>query len=352
MSAKGVNVQNGRFNYSSVDLAIGPFSLKRSLGDDALYPITRTFGPGYTSNRIYSAWGHSYAQGSYLKGSDSLGNLIVFVVDGKELQFRSSTGPVFLPQNKSSQGNRLSVQNGNFVLVDRDGSTYNFLQHPAFGSNGTSFTQLLSNVLYADGSRLDYTYNSLGQVRTVISNMGYALVFDYNAQNNLAAVCGFNLTTAIVMSSTTCVGASRRVTYGYNAAGTLLTSVTDAEAGVVNISYVTAANAPWPSCITFRNSATCEISNEFGGSLLIEEDQVTRQTTPMGDVWQYSYDNGEDPADLPIVAGRPRWTFSNMDGAGGYADMRYDRGLLVEYSGPLSAGRPSRLSITAAHCPR
>ena len=346
MSAKGVNVQNGRFNHSAVDLSLGPFSLKRSWGDEPLYPRVRTFGTGYFSNRIYTAWGHNYVQGSYADTQDSLGNLIVFVVDGQEFRFRVDPNFQLLPQNKSSQGNRLSYVSGSWILVDRGGNVFTFQPHAALPQVGFSYNvnQVLASAVYADGSRLDYAYNGSAQVRTVTSNKGYALVFDYDGQNNLAAACGYNLSITVVNLSTNCAPAVRKVTYGYNAAGTLLTSVTDVHSGVVNISYVSLGNAawPWPSCITLRNSSTCEISNHYGaptnlngGVYFGEVDQVTRQTTATGDVWSYDYVGDEDPQDLPIVAGRPRWTDAFMGGAGGNAVMRYDRGQLVDYNGPL-----------------
>lgn len=338
MSAKGVNLQNGRFSYSAVDLSIGPLTLTRSLGDGPLFRVSRMFGPSYFSSGIYSSWGHSFAQGSFAATGDSLGNLIIFIVDGRELRFRVSPNFDFLPQDKGTQGNRLSYQSGNWALVDRSGNTYNFQPHPSQSQSGYSYNvnQLLYSVVYADGSRLDYTYNASGQVRSVQSSKGYAIIFDYNASNNLAAACGFNLTQSTVSASTTCAAAPHKVSYGYNAAGTLLTSVTDAGSGMVTISYVTAANAPWPSCISYRNSATCEVSNQFGGVILTKPDQVTQQTTATGGSWSYQFDNGEDPADLPIVAGRPRWTFSYMQGNAELAETRYDRGLLVDYVG--SAG--------------
>jgi hypothetical protein len=184
-----------------------------------------------------------------------------------------------------------------------------------------------------------------------VSSLGYALVFDYNGQGNLATACGYNLTLAAVNAASSCAGSTFKVGYVYNTAGVLLTSVTDTGGGIFNMSYVPYGNGALPTCISLRNSATCEVTNQFGGGGLILPDQVTLQTTATGDVWTYDYRNGEDPNDLPPVAGQPRWTRAwHTDGAGHAFSFQYDRGLLIKSTSPQGAFtyRYSQFSYVAA----
>jgi hypothetical protein len=338
ISAKGVNVQTGRYMKSVEDLKIGPFALRRSWGELPSYPIVRGFGTPLSAANQALQWTHNFLQGQYLDGNDSIGSLYIFVVDGNEYRFRIDINSNFLAQDKSTQGSRIEQTPPQWKLIDRQGSVYIF--EPVAGTTNST-QKYLTSATYPNGSRLLYTYNAAGQVRTVISNLGYALVFDYNAQANLAVACGYNLTVTRVTSSSTCAGASLKATYGYDATGAQLTTVTDALNGVVTINYTVVGNAPLPTCITFRNSAACEVTNEYATAGLLLPDQVIKQTmatdalTPVADVWSYNYVNGEDPIDVPIVAGQPRWTRATIvDGAGQNFGMRFDRGQLVESSSP------------------
>jgi hypothetical protein len=332
LSAKGVNVQTGRYMKSVEDLKIGPFALRRSWGELPALPIVRSFGTPLIASSQTLQWSHNYVQGPYLDGNDSQGNLNIFIVDGAEYRFRTDPNGIFMAQDKATQGSRVDQSAGQWTLTDRQGNIFVF-QVPANITN--SGQKYLISATYANGSQMLYTYNNAGQVRTITSNLGYALVFDYNAQSNVSSVCGYNLTATQVSGSSTCASAALKVSYGYDSTGAQLTSVTDTGGGVVNINYTISGGAPLPTCITLRNSATCEVTNVFGVGPLILPDQVTQQTTATGSVWTYNYVNGDDPNDIPIVAGQPRWTRATLvDGAGQSFGMRFDRGQLVESSSP------------------
>ena len=279
VTQKGVNIQTGRFLASDQDLAIGPLVLRRSWGELPSFPLARGFGPASAVLNQTRSWAHNLQQGSYFQTNDSTGNLVVFVVDGAEYRFRIDVNFNAMAQNKSSQGVRVTINGNQWTLVDRQGNVFLFQSHPAISQNGASYAaqQLLMSATYANGSQTNYTYNSNAQVRTVINSLGYGLVFDYDAQSNLAIVCGFNLTTAMVNSSTTCAGAALKVSYGYEATGTRLTSVTDNDSGVVGISYVEMtpnSNVFLPSCITYRNTSNCRIAVQYGQGVLTIPDQV------------------------------------------------------------------------------
>jgi hypothetical protein len=88
-------------------------------------------------------------------------------------------------------------------------------------------------------------------------------------------------------------------------------------------------------CVSLPNSSTCRIENWYGStpeSLLTFPDQVNRQQSAGGAVWTYGYEPPENPIDVPVVPGAPRYSYAYVSGPDG-GEFRYDRGLLVTHSG-------------------
>ena len=84
----------------------------------------------------------------------------------------------------------------------------------------------VAQIDFPDGRRQTFSYTAAGQPRLVEHSSGYAILFDYNASNDVSAACIFKRSETYVSTSSTCTGAPLKVTYGYTSGR--LTSVIDA----------------------------------------------------------------------------------------------------------------------------
>jgi hypothetical protein len=337
-SPLGVDFQTGRLAVSYTDLSIGPIKLVRSWANGSNFSLFgSSFGDSSTSPAHRYGWSASLSQGV---SAETIGGQSGYKVQVDRTSFSFLTwnvAPFTRPQGINENGTNLAILPASFVFTNKSGDVYTFSRQSAVFSNVTKEYGLLQNVVYADGSRLDYSYNAASKVRSVATNRGYAMVFDYGPSGNIETACGFNTTQLVITNSSTCAGAKLKVSYSYDG-GNNLTSVTDVIGRVVTISSYTVRAGP--ACISLPNSATCEIAMTYGRiasnnrSPLAAVDQVASQTKPNGDVINYTWDNGEDIASVPLVAGRPRFSTAAMaDQTGSNVVLDYDRGLLIQYVG-------------------
>lgn len=353
VSPKGVNLQTGRFISSKVDLSIGSMKLTRNWGDvPAMVPNLRSFGlllseAGATYwSHSNIGWNHNFNQGvQYWPGNASKLPRVYIVVGGKKYEFIVLSDGTLGPVGQAAQGTRLTWVSGQWGFTDREGNQFTFFAHPGIAQTAGPGNpiQVLQTAVYADGTQVDYSYNAAAQPKFVKDNRGFAIVFDYDANANVSAACGFNLAQTFADASTTCTGAALKVSYGYDATGKNLTSITDVLGRVVTITYVAGQTGlpMWlPSCISLPNVATCELQHVYGtlagepGYTLA--DQARTQTTAVGTVWSYAYIPQPDPLDVPVVLGMPRWSRATMtDATGQPYVLKYDRGHLTEQITPV-----------------
>lgn len=341
VSPKGVNFQTGRFSYNKTDISIGPLSLVRSWADASHYRRVSTFGNSTVNISFDGGWSHNYAQGVTY---NSIGNYFSVFADSKRYKFSQGGGGELYSQDKSALGALLQSTSTQYILTSQSGAVY-FFAKKTF-SSGSIPDGVINMVEYPDGSRINYGYreNSSSiasfQIHSIISNRGYAIIIDYNASGNIQTICGFNTVVQFVSNTSTCAGATLKTSYGYSPDGSALMSVTDPLGRVTQfIGY-----GGGPLCVTLPNSSICEIQNVYGTlptdpffpgtniqPAVAGPDMVRIQTTANGDVWRYDYELGENPQDVPIITGRPRYTQSRMAGPEGQsATLDYDRGVLVD----------------------
>ncbi|NIJ64339.1 YD repeat-containing protein [Sphingomonas leidyi] len=163
------------------------------------------------------------------------------------------------------------------VFTDRGGVIYRFL-------SGTGLVKV-SSITYPDGTVLNFNYVS-GLPKTIISNRGYALVFDYSS-TRVTSACGYSLAVTYVTTSSTCAAAKLKVNYGYTSSR--LTSVTDVMNNTANYSYD--ANG-YLSCLTDPGTTTCRITNTNTGNVYTGQPNVTAQVTADGATWGFECDCG------------------------------------------------------------
>jgi len=345
LTPTGVNLQSGGFMRSTEDFSIGPLKFVRSWGSV----------PSFTPNSIdtndpqrFGVWNHNYGIGVEVGSQNQAIARVYF--EGRRIQFRKS-GDTWNTDDIDSRGSSLAQVNGNFVFTAKNGDVYSFTTHPALTPMSTfGGVQVASRVDHADGSRLDLSYDGSARLRTVISNRGYAIVLDYGANGRLASACGYNMGVTHVNSGSTCGGAALKASYGYTAAsgGPLLSSVTDVAGKISTISY----SSRQVSCITFPGTQTCDMTNIYGmlaGDFSpTSSDQVRRQISPTGEVWNYQYipedpDGGHLPAELKRSRAQMTDPVGNVTAAvylGGYIEKLHTPAGATEYefNGTVPAG--------------
>lgn len=277
VSPTGVDLATGSFTTSATDLSIGTLSLERS--------YVTADGPTWTSSAYFGyGWTHNYDIYAYQTNFNSDAKTTVII--GRSVYRFAGWPPSTYPE-ADELGTTLTSVGGAMVFTDRDGTIYRFLS----GS-----TAKVSTITHPDGTVITFNYVS-GLPKTIVSNRGYALVFDYSS-TQVTAACGFNLAVSYVTTSTTCSGAALKVTYGYTSSK--LTSVTDVTNNTAHYSYGFGGVL---SCLTDPGTTTCKITNTNvagpgGGSAII----VSAQTTADGATWGYQCDCGiaelADPEDL------------------------------------------------------
>ncbi|MBQ1497681.1 MAG: RHS repeat protein [Sphingomonas sp.] len=268
VSPTGVDLATGSFTTSVKDLSIGPLSLERSY-------VTADRPGNWTSNNYFGpGWTHNfdiYARQDYFNGEATS-----LVGIGRSVYRFSGWPPSTYPE-MDELGTNLTSVGGAMVFTDRDGTVYRFL-------SGTGMVKV-STITYPDGTTLTFNYAS-GLPKTIVSNRGYALVFDYSSTRVISA-CGYNLAATNVTIATTCSGAALRVNYGYTS--TRLTSVTDVLNNVASYSYD--ANG-FLSCLTDPGTTTCRITNTNTGNVYTGQPNVTAQVTADGATWGFECDCG------------------------------------------------------------
>jgi hypothetical protein len=331
MTPLGVNLQTGMFMYSKTDLTIGSLSFVRSWHTNPSFTVDSS-GFGLSDHHAFGHWNHNFGFGvsyEYVE-NETIANVDT---EGGRVKFRLyGSGPTFswLPYDVNAAGTRLTGGldgTGTLTFHNRNGDIY------TMNANGQ-----VSQSNYADGTRLDFTYNGSKRLRTVISNRGDAIVLDYNGSGTISAACGYNRATQYVDASTTCASATLKVTYGYgtytypgNAGRSMLTSATDLRGNTLGYDY-DSYPSPNLTCIKLPNSSTCEIASTYPPLTAPHPDITLTQTTATGEVWEYSAGLGPE-YEFPQFPGETRTWVGGMRDPGNFVTTtKYVNGQIVEAS--------------------
>lgn len=297
LTPTGIDRATGSFVTSVKDLSIGAISLERSY-------VTADRPGNWSSNNYFGiGWTHNfdiYARTDYFNSQPTS-----LVGIGRSVYKFTGWPPDASPEMDEA-GTSLTSVGGALVFTDRDGSIYRFLA-------GSGLVKV-SSITYPDGTILTFNYVS-GLPKTIVSNRGYALVFDYSS-TRVTAACGYNLAVTYLTSATTCAGAALKVSYGYTSSR--LTSVTDVMNNVASYGY---DSNGFLSCLTDPGTATCRITNTNTGNTHTGQPNVTAQVTADGASWGFECDCGayelavpDDP--YPLEGSRltaPNGTTSDMN---------------------------------------
>jgi YD repeat-containing protein len=324
-SPTGVSYRSLSFNLQEQDLSIGGpgreglalnrIYISNLLNNAYLYHPTQ----GWTHNFVSSVsnevvplppdwepWPQNGEKWSY---HVNIGSQTYAFIGGAGYPNRGPWGPY---ESVAADGAKLvyngSDYSGYYTLTETDGSVIDFTPGLA--------TAKVKDWTFPDGTRWDFTYNaSSPDLESVISNRGYALLFD---GPNVA--CAVNLAETYVTATSPCPAGAQRVAYGYqpavfNTALQLLTSVT--RAGTTT-TYLY-SDADHLACVRDPGQSQCRISNSYSACPLTLfdppttksrrfKDPVVSQQTATGETYNYSTDLSPcDPVN-PNEPPYPAWT--------------------------------------------
>jgi len=277
----GVNIADGSFIANNTDLSIGTLKLERFHIGGYRTPATPLIGGRFSHNfDIWVAPNVHPASPPFAQRYKP----IVHIGASASGTYVQEVGAMNIvnPSNDDALVGDLKYVSGAYVYTSQDGTIYTF--NPSVPAAGNvSNSQRVANIVYPDGRRLDFTYVS-GNLKLVTDSSGYAIVFDYNADNTVSAACGYNLSNAYVNASSTCAGAAIKVSYGYTSGE--LTSFTDVMNQVTTYASDINHNV---TCITPPGYSTCKIRNVYGNNSQYQLAQVTEQYLADGGHWQFQY---------------------------------------------------------------
>lgn len=266
----GINLADGSYAYTVTDLSIGAMELVRFYRSGGTSQANDPpFGKNFSSNfDIYVATNPVGATKYPIVhvGAGASGTYI-------------QTGSSINPNNKDAERGILSWNGTQYVYTDSTGSVYTFSATvQAVGMPFATQSRKIERIDYPNGRRQTFSYNATGYLKLVDDTFGYAMVFDYDANGDVTAACGFNRGQDYVSVTSTCSGALLKTTYTYTSL--YLTTVTNALGQVTTYTNASAGL----TCIKPPGYATCVVS--LSSSL-----SSTVQTLQDGGTWTVTHDN-------------------------------------------------------------
>lgn len=289
MSPLGVDMQTGNFVQSGVDLQIGPLSVDHYVRSRYQSFNAEPRAPSPFATNLHGS-AYIYDTTSNNDGTLTPNVDAIVQIGALRLSFNVNGGGSFFPLDSSNTGWKMTIVGAQWLLVNKSGEEYRFNLHS--GSPIHQYRRLTSRKS-ADGHVLNYSYDSNARLTQVVSNRGYMVKFEY-AGNNVN-VCGYNMATVSSSALANCSAAELKIAYGRDTSSRL-TSITQLDGSVINITYETGAPGALPKCITLPNSSTCRIENTHftvaPGQLMSGNarlDHVISQTTAEGEVLNYEH---------------------------------------------------------------
>ncbi|THD36405.1 MAG: hypothetical protein E7773_07805 [Sphingomonas sp.] len=281
----GVNISDGYFSGQVTDLSIGTLKLDRFALAPSKLPVNDPyFGLGITNNfDIYVAPNFIKAIGPPAPRAAEYHPIVHLGQGASGVYLQSSpTSTTIGSFNREADSGILALVGGAYVYTDSSGTIYTFNPSVQAGGGSGVYSQRIDNILYPDGRRETFSYDTNKLLKMVSDTAGYAIVFDYNSDGDVAAACGFNLSQDYVTASSTCSGAALKTTYTYTSK--LLTGVTDVMGQTTTYSHSTGIGYGNPiTCVMPPGYTICKIANA-------EVPRIGTQTLADGSIWQLAYD--------------------------------------------------------------
>jgi hypothetical protein len=300
MTPTGINISDGSFTLNATDLSIGSLSLERFYSGGSVANLDaddKFFGLHASSNFdifVNPVFGKEKI-GFFPQHAKPIVHLGM-AASGMYAQYQyTGTVASIDPEDFDANSGVLGLLNNAYVYTDSSGTTYTF--NPSIqvaGAQGDGvyapYSQRVASIAFANGRMQNLSYVN-GALKLVTDSSGYAIVFDYidyvdpsiNRTRHLTSdACAFDLSQTYVTTSSTCAGASLKVSYSYS--GSELVSVTDVMGQLTTYQYASAAGVVYMSCVKPPpGTGVCQISN------LYPDSQNLTQTLADGSVWKVSW---------------------------------------------------------------
>lgn len=254
LSPGGVDLRSGVFTYNHTDLSIG------AAGTSSGISLVRSTDNGKPHVERFAQFSHnweifvydSFVTGGGLKVGGSGPIQISVTAQGRSMSFRSDLprnyygdlGPPINPSNAKIS----RVQSGTsyyYLYTAPDGTVITFNPMTFNTTTSARCNQDNGNCAYAsqmvlpDGTQYDFSYDNIGTInsrlRRVVSNTGFALIFEYTtsgSQPYISKACALNLAVASLPSGYTCPAGAISASYAYS--GNFMTQMTDPSGSVWN----------------------------------------------------------------------------------------------------------------------
>lgn len=329
----GVDMRTGRYGYSQTDLSIGEDSetgglaLTRSMSQAVAGHVnpfgnfTQNWDVYVTLRPININEGNYHCCGTDLRVEVQFG--------GRSETFQQPAGQSWFDQISRSGYARLAVAGSVYTFTANDGTVAVFRPVSASECSSAFYCGFVSQITYADGTRFNFEYDSgsgVKRLRSVVSNRGYALLFQYGSgsdANHVTSACVINLAIQAKPSNNACPATPQAsASYSYTTLGTArrLASATDAAGGTWGFGYASVANG-FTMAFTRPGEATAWLTNTVWQRLTMDslDEIVTHQAFADGATYSYSYDTSPlVEGEIPQIAGG-----SYVDPAGATVEIRY-----------------------------
>ncbi|HEX8222420.1 MAG TPA: hypothetical protein VF605_01230, partial [Allosphingosinicella sp.] len=257
ITAGGVDLRTLRYDYKATDLAIGG-------GGEAGLELTRLPRGGVWGHQEpFANFTHNFDimiaekrvnpnGGNFRHGSGNGYRMIVRYGARSESFDAEAASPWFDRVSKTSgatltypAGAPLDSGSVRYTFTASDGTAALFREIGSDDCSSKLRCAYVSEILLADGTRLDFDYRSsagVNRLRSVTSSRGYALLLEYGGAGSrlVAKACLFNLARRAMPAGDSCPAdaeASAGYGYGHDGFETALTSSTDAGGGTSRYVY-------------------------------------------------------------------------------------------------------------------
>ena len=267
-SPDGVSYRSGAFSYSETDLSIG------GDGDDGLSLVRSYSSASSGPADIYRGtrgWTHNFV--GYVSAArmpidpdndqpkpGTEPYIYTVTIGGRSYAFEGGSqyranvtttgGPVGIYYPSDIVGSSLvfngTNSSGYYTMTGPDGLLVRF---------GPTANGRIVSMAQANGRRLDYSYTSTGYIKSVISNRGYALLFEQGR------ACAVNMAIDYITPASNCPANAATVTYGFQQGVFGQQLVTVAKAGATTTYGYNGADQL--DCIKEPGQLACRIRNTY-----------------------------------------------------------------------------------------
>lgn len=310
-SATGVSYRSGAFAYSEVDLTIGGSEFPQALVLQRLYRSDLNGTHSKFAGFQTQGWTVNLAANVSPREREDIlipGDIVVDPYDPTPEKhaymysvIRGTGSEGFLDRNYPSydySGPFMPLDHGSGTLAqEASGLTYRSHEGELTFNPPTEGSSI-KEWWAPDGTVIEYHYTTGSRLKSVFSNRGYAILFEFDGSARWTQACAVNLAHHYVTPTSNCPSGVPSVSYSYASSGgsERLVGATNAVGQTTSYSYTGRGHL---GCITLPGQSSCMIQNSYSTCTAAPEpyyvsyyrdlDKVTFQQTATGETFSYSF---------------------------------------------------------------